>query len=251
MNMKKQINKSKYLIFLIIFNFSFLTFNLKSIFALNMESPRFKIESASTTSAAGNKKSANYKLSDTIGQTAAGEFSSTGYIVKAGFQYLHSIIPFSFSISNTNISLGNLLPNTPSTQQIVLTVNFGGAGQYQVTVAEQTPLKTLFNQIIPDTSCNGGSETCTESMAKIWNSNNAYGFGYNMAGDDIPGDFISADYFRPFPDLSSSENPVIIMSSNNVGKNRQATMTFKANISPVQPAGSYQTIISFIATPTF
>jgi len=41
------------------------------------------------------------------------------------------------------------------------------------------------------------------------------------------------------------------MSSTNVGRNRQATVTFKVNISPVQPAGSYQTIINFIATPSF
>jgi len=235
---------------LIIFNLLFLIFNSDVVKAVDMESSRFRIESANTSSAAGNKSSASYKLSDTIGQIAAGEFSSTGYVVKAGFQYLHSIIPFKFSISNTNVDLGTLLPNTPSTAQTTLTVSFGSAGQYQVTAIEETPLKTFSGNSIPDTSCDGGAETCTESIAKNWTSNNAYGFGYNMSGDDIPTDF-STNKYRPFPDRSSNEQPVVVMSSTNVGKNRQATMTFKVNISPLQPVGNYQTIINFVATPSF
>ncbi len=235
----------------IIFLFFLLIFNLNKVIAVNMESSRFKIESANTSIASGEKSSSNYKLSDTLGQLAAGEFSSSGYIVKAGFQYIKSIIPFRFTISNTNINLGTLLPNTPSTATTTLTVSFGGAGQYQITAYEIHPLKTLSGQIIPDTTCDGGSETCNEMLAKNWTSNSAYGFGYNISGDDTPADFNSYSKFRPFPDLSASENPVVIMSSNNVGKNRQATITFKANISPIQPAGSYQTIINFIATPSF
>lgn len=247
--MKNCFKNFAFLIFILIFGF--FIFNFKKISAVNMESSRFKIESANTSMASGEKTSTNYKLSDTLGQIAAGEFSSSGYIVKAGFQYIKSIIPFRFTISNTNINLGTLLPNTPSTSSITLTVYFGGAGQYQVTVSEAHPLKTLSGQSIPDTSCDGGSETCTENIAKNWTANSAYGFGYNMSGDDIPSDFSSSLKFRPFPDLSASENPVVIMSSTNVGKNRQSTMTFKANISSIQPAGTYQTIINFIATPSF
>ncbi|KKP67354.1 MAG: hypothetical protein UR68_C0006G0015 [Candidatus Roizmanbacteria bacterium GW2011_GWA2_35_19] len=221
------------------------------VHAINMESTRFIIESANTSSAAGDKSSSGYKLSDTIGQLAAGQFSSSGYVVKAGFQYLHSVIPFRFSISDINIDLGSLLPNTPSTAYTVLTVAFGSAGQYQVTTIEESPLKTLSGNAIVDTSCNGGTETCTESTAKLWDSASAYGFGYNMAGNDIPADFTSSSHFRPFPDRLLAEAPAVIMSSSNVSTSRQATLTFKANISPIQPAGSYQTVVSFVATPSY
>jgi len=217
-----------------------------------MESPLFKIQYGEIGIAGGNKSSTNYNLSDTVGQTAAGQFSSNGYIVKAGFQYIHSIIPFRFSISNTNINFGNLLPNSPQTASTTLTVSFGAAGQYQVTAIEEGKLRTLddVNQI-PDTQCDGGSNTCNESLAKPWTSNSAYGFGYNIDGNDIPNDFINNTYFRPFPNRTENENPAIVMSSTNVGKNRQATMTLKVNISPIQPAGRYQTIINFVATPSF
>ncbi len=219
--------------------------------AVPMDSSRFKIESANVEIAGGNKNSTSYKLADTVGQLAAGQYSSTGYVVKAGFQYLHSIIPFRFSISDINIAFGTLVPSTPATATTNLTVYFGGAGQYQVTAIEEGPLKTQSLNIIPDTSCDGGANTCSESLAKIWSSSSAYGFGYGMSGNDIPADFIDGTYYRPFPDRTSAESPATVMTSINVGKNRSSTVTFKTNISSIQPAGSYQTVINFVATPSY
>ncbi len=223
----------------------------RSVLAIRMDSSRFNMESANIEIAGGNKSSSSYKLSDTVGQLAAGQYSSDGYIVKAGFQYLHSIIPFRFSISDINIALGTLLPNIPTTATTNLTVYFGGAGQYQVTAIEEGPLKTQSGSAIVDTSCNGGAQTCNESTAKVWSSASAYGFGYGMSGHDIPADFIDSTYYRPFPDRTAAESPATIMTSLNVGKNRQSTVTFKANISSIQPAGSYQTVINFVATPSY
>lgn len=251
----RQSNKLKiknFLFYIVILIFSFCILNLKEIKAVSMNSSQYKIESASVSNAAGEKSSENYYLSDTLGQLAAGEFSSTGYVIKAGFQYLRPGIPFQFSISNTRIDLGTLIPNTPSTAQTTLTVSFGGAGQYTVTAQEIGPLSTLNgSNYIEDTQCDGGSNTCNETLAKPWTSNSAYGFGYNMSGDDIPSDFINSNYFRPFPDRLQNEPPVEVMSSPNVGKNRQAIVTFKVNISSIQPAGSYQTIINFTAVPSY
>lgn len=245
-----KIENFPYYFFILIFTCGIFLF--KKVYAVSMNSPLYKIESANVSNAAGEKSSTNYRLSDTLGQSAAGEFSSNGYVIKAGFQYLHSIIPFRFSISNTNINFGNVTPNTPATATTVLTVSFGGAGQYQVTVTELGPMTTLSGiSTIPDTTCDGGANTCNESLAKPWTSNSAYGFGYNMSGDDVPTDFIDSTYYRPFADKNANESPVVVMSSANVGKNRQATVTFKINVSPIQPAGTYQTIINFVATPSY
>ncbi len=233
----------------LIFYFCFLNFVFVS--AVPMDSPRFKIESANVEVAGGSKSSDSYLLSDTVGQLAAGQYSSNGYVVKAGFQYLHSIIPFRFSISNTNIALGTLVPNTPSTATTNLSVYFGGAGQYQVTAIEEGPLKTQSGNSIPDTICDGNGNTCSESLAKVWISPSAYGFGYSMSNNDIPADFFNPTYYRPFPDQTADESPATIMASANIGKNRQSTVTFKTNVSSVQPAGSYQTVINFVATPSY
>lgn len=231
--------------------FIFLTF-VTSVHAVNMNSSSFQIESANINDAAGNKSSTNYQLSDTIGQLAAGEFSSNGYIIKAGFQYLRSIIPFRFSVSKTRINFGQMVPDNPKTDTTNLTVSFGGSGQYQVTAEELGPLKRISGApSIPDTSCNGGFNTCTELFAKPWTMTNIYGFGYSMSGQDIPATFADSTYYRPFPDKLLSESPAIVMSNTNAGRNRQSTVTFKLNISAIQVTGTYQTIINFVATPSY
>jgi len=141
--LKKVFDMTKIKAFLILLLFSTTSLILKSVLAINMESPLFRIQYGEVGIAGGNKASESYNLSDTVGQTAAGQFNSSGYIVKAGFQYLHSIIPFRFSISNTNISFGTLLPNTPQTATTTLTITFGASGQYQVTAIEEGKLRTL------------------------------------------------------------------------------------------------------------
>lgn len=239
------------IIFLCLFLYTLYFILNTPVLSVPMDSSRFKIDSADISITGGNKSSDSYKLSDTVGQTAAGQFFSNGYVVKAGFQYLYSIIPFRFSISNTNINFGTLTPNSPVTGTANLTVHFDDVGNYQVTAIEDGPLKTQSGNVIPDTTCNGGGYTCSELVSKVWNSTSSYGFGYNITGDDVPGDFIDNTYFRPFPDQTAAEPPVTIMTNNNVKKNRQSIVTFKTNISSVQPAGSYQTIISFVATPSY
>ncbi len=247
-------NQIKITFFFVIFIFSFLFFNLSDVVAINMDSSRYRIQFGNINIAGGNKTSENYKLADTLGQTAAGKFQSDGYIVKAGFQYIHSIIPFRFSISNIDINFGSLIASTPVTQTTTLTVYFGGAGEYQVTAIEEGPLRTLDDaNNIPDTNCDGGEEdTCNEDWAKPWTLNSAYGFGYRTDGDDVPQAFATeSSHFRPFPDRTSAEPPAVVMNSADVGKNRQSTFTFKINVSPIQTAGTYQTVINFVATPSF
>lgn len=234
----------------VVFIFTFFILILP-VFAINMESPRYRIQFGNLNSASGNKASEDYHLSDTVGQLAAGKFDSDGYIIKAGFQYVHSIIPFRFTVTDTTINFGTLSPQTFATAQTNLIVSFGSAGNYQVTAAEEAPLRTLAGNTISNTRCNTGSNTCTESLARPWTSPQTYGFGYHIEGDDTPTDFLSPAFFRPFPDLSTHNSPAVIMRSENVGKNRQSTVTFKVNVSPDQSSGTYQTVISFIATPSF
>ncbi len=234
------------------FNFLILTFP-PIVQAVSMYSPQYNIESANINDAAGNKYSEGYRLSDTIGQLAAGEFLSQGYVIKAGFQYTVPTGPFRFTVGKTKIDLGEIKANTPKTDSTSLTVQLGSVPKYQVTAGEQGPLTTLSGvDTIADTVCNGRSDSCNESQAEIWSLNSAYGFGYGLSGQDIPSDFIGSQYYRPFPDSSRAESPVVIMSGSRLsGKKHQSAITFKVNVSPLQAAGTYQTIISFVATPTY
>lgn len=243
---------------IIIFILTIVFFNVTRVYAINMDSTRYRIQYGNVNMGAENMIGNGFNLSTTLGQLSAGEFSRNGYVIRAGFQYIHTIIPFTFTISDTNINLGFLRANTPATDSAILTVSFGGAGQYTVTVIEKTPLMTLSGENkIDDTSCD--NTLCSATLAKSWTSNTAYGFGYSMSGEDTPSDFINSNYYRPFSDESSAKPPVVIMNNTNVTQNfistpknrKQSIITFKANVSPLQAAGTYQTIISFVAVPSF
>lgn len=249
-----------------------------STHAVNMQSPEYRIEFGTVDSGGGKMNDPiddTYQLTSSIGQSVAKEFQSNGYVVKAGFQYIYSRIPFSFSLSSIRIDLGTLLPSTPSTGALTLKVSFGGAGQYIVTARADTPLTQIQGtNTIPFTACNGGVDTCSITSAKLWTNANAYGFGYGMTGQDIPADFISNSYYRPFANRLIPDDAAVIMQSSNVTADltptpaipltpapaltgtprtttHEAIMTMKANISGLQPAGTYATVIRFLATPSF
>lgn len=215
--------------------------------AENLESSNYRIRLGNFNMTSGTKTSTSYTLTDTVGQTAAGLFTSSGYSVKAGFQYLYTLYPFSFTISDLTIDLGTLTPNSFSTDSHTLTVSAPGQG-YSVTTYELNRLKNAGN-FIPDTGCNSG--TCTQSSAGVWDSTSAYGFGYNAAGDDVTSDFVDATYFRPFPDLSLGDSPQAVMTTASAGEGRSATITYQANISSTQAAGNYTTQIIYLATPVY
>ncbi|MDH7475891.1 MAG: hypothetical protein QHH09_00265 [Microgenomates group bacterium] len=253
----------KKLFFIIFLLFFFL---VNYVEAERMESSGYRIEYSNLNIGAANlsdDEANQYKLSTTLGQAASGKFQKDSYLVRAGFQYIHSIVPFTFSISKININFGELQPNVPKTDSAVLKVSFGGAGKYQVTAAEEGPLKTLANNFIEDASCD--DKKCDEHTPSPWVSNSTIGFGYNLTGEDIPEAFIACGptCYRRFPDVSniSQEKPVVVMSNESITANQpeattkdiyhEAVVTFKVNVSAIQPAGTYQTIITFVATPTY
>lgn len=242
--------KNKFLVLLIsLISLFFASLGSNVLAQERIESSHFRIVFPNFNSGAGIPTSANYNLNTTLGQNAPGLFSSTGYRLKAGFQYISSIIPFSFSVSDIQINFGTITPLTPSTDTSTLIVSAGGAGGYIVKASENHPLKTFDTlDTIVDTLCD---TTCSETLAASWTSASKYGFGFNMTGDDIPADFTNSNYFRQFADRDSAENPATIMSSVNVGRDRTATITYKVNVSGVQPSGTYQNIIMFSAIPSF
>ena len=224
-----------------------------------IESDNYEIQLPNLNSGAGIPSSANYLLDSTIGQTAPGLFSSTGYRVRSGFEYIHSVIPFSFTISEILIDLGDLVISTPSTDTTTLTVKAGGAGGYSIKAFESHPLENeAQTATIADTTCDTG--TCSQTTAQVWTQNTIYGFGFNISGDDVPADFTDSTYFRQFADASAPETPATIMTKSEVTWDypnntwpweSSATVTFKVNIGANQTGGTYRNSVTFIAIPSF
>jgi len=218
----------------------------------SVSSDNYEITWPNVNMGAGLPTSSSYKMGVTTGQNAPGLYTSTGYKIRAGFQYIHSIIPFRFSISDISIAFGTLTVGTPKTENNILTVSFGAAGGYQVTAQENKPLTSGAGKKILDTECD--ATDCDETSAGVWSQNTTYGFGFNMtniSGNDVPTDFVDSTYYRQFADISAPEPAQVVMSSPNVGKDRKAMVTYKINVSTTQEAGTYGNIITFIATPSY
>lgn len=232
----------------LVFLISYFVFAKQSL-AETLTSPSYKIRMGNFNMTSGMKSSASYSLTDTVGQIAAEFFAGAGYHVKAGFQYLYTLYPFSFSISSLAINFGALSPNTFTTASHTLTVTAPGQG-YSVTAYETNKLtKSGSSDTIPDTTCDSG--LCAESAATVWTTATNNGFGYNATGNDVAADFLDSTYFRPFPDLSLAESPATVMTSASAGKARTATITYKISPSAIQAAGDYSTQIVYIATPVY
>lgn len=221
--------------------------------ALTMSNSNYTLQMGNLNTAAGKPTGPNYKLNLTVGQTAPGLYSGPNYKVRAGFQYISSIINFAFSISQTSINFGSLTPTTFVNRTNTLTISNGSANGYSVTAFENRQLLSpASGALIPDTTCDDG--TCTQSTSAAWTNTLTYGFGYrcdNVSGTDCASGFSNATYYKQFSDNSASETPVSAMTGTNVGKNKQVQITYRVNIANTQAAGTYTNVITYIATPTF
>jgi hypothetical protein len=217
-----------------------------------MRNERYILKWGNFNSFAGKSTGSGNTLTFTGGQNAIGLYSGTNYKVRSGFQYIYSIIPFTFSISDIAINFGILNAGEPITRTNNLTVSNGSAFGYQVTAYENNSPRILATGFdIPDTTCDAG--TCTETTAAAWSSPLTYGFGYrcdNISGSDCNSDFATSTFYKQFANLEKNETAQVVMSSVNVGRDRETQITYKINISATQPAGQYQNVIYYIATPT-
>jgi len=233
-----------------------------SAIAQSFTSGSYHIDWGNFNMTSGKKTSAHYQLTDTVGQNAPGKFTNTGFVVKAGFQYIYDLsFPFSFKIDNLAISFGALTPNVGTTQSNIITVSSPAGHGYQIMAAESHPLWLSPAVFIPNTGCD--NTDCTDSLSALWNTavgSTAYGFGFNAMGINTSAAvtgigtsnyFPTAGHYRPFADSSAPAPGQIIMSENSPAKNHSALITYKIYISPLQAAGSYQNSINFTAVPKY
>lgn len=195
----------------------------------------------------GNKSSTSFKLSDVVGQTAAGVFTSKGYIIQSGFLNSAAGEVFSFSVSPTVIDFGLLTPRNPVEKTILIAIANGNTPGYVVKASENQPLSTTLGSEIVDTACDKSETPCHQNTATLWTSRTTYGFGYRMTGKTVSQDFLKDDFFRPFPASKRNEPAIIIMQSQAKQVTDQATMKLKVNVNQNQPVGRYRNVITFQA----
>lgn len=242
--------KIKIILFILFFSIIY-DLTSKISLAQSFTSPSYHIDWGNFNMTGGKKSSANYILTDSVGQNAPGQYNSTGYTVKAGFQYAYiQDYKFSFYIDNLDINFGSLSPNVGTTQSNTVTISTPTGHGYEIFTSQNSPLTTFStNTTIPDTTCD--SHNCDQTTSGVWTNNNIYGFGFNATGDGTSSYFTDTTYFRQFANQQTGESPQVFMSENNPVKDHSAKITYKINVSPLQPEGSYQNNINFTAVPKY
>lgn len=249
---------SNFFLFLF-FIFCFLSL-IAPVKAQHFSSSNYIIEFGNFNITSGKKSSANYSLTDTVGQIAPGTYTSTGYKLKAGFQSIYDTFnQFSFSIDNLNIALGILVPNVGSTAVNIISISTPSGHGYDIYAQQNHPLSQDAGPTIPDTKCDSG--TCTADLSGSWTSAGTYGFGFNAIGINSSSvatgigtsDFFTdSTFYRPFATFPAGQ---IIMSepvrTTNPNFRHSARISYKVNVSPAQAAGAYQNAIIFTAVPKY
>lgn len=218
--------------------------------AQTMSNSEYVLRMGNFNVSSGKPSGPDYSVSFTAGQLSPGLYTGSNYKVRAGFQYIYSIIPFTFRISQILIDFGTLSPTNPVTRSHNLILSNGSAYGYSVTLSQNHPLRVNATGIdIPNTTCDDG--TCTPTTSAAWTSSLVYGLGYrcdNVTGTDCATGFASASNFKS---LSSSPSATTVMTGANVGRSKEVQISFKVNVSQTQAAGLYTNILNYIATPTY
>ena len=105
---------------------------------------------------------------------------------------------------------------------------------------------------IPDTTC--PSNSCSTSTAALWTTNTASGFGYALeVGTTSTGAVLgitTASAYKPFGVGYANAQTVLSRTNTPTGTD-SAYICYRITVSNIQPAGTYQNEINFIATATF
>lgn len=220
--------------------------------AENLYSPSFRIQMSTINITGGQKSGGGFKLSDTVGQTAQGQFDSAGFRIRAGFQYVRTGVPFSFKVDSLAVDFGLITSNVFYDAMNTLSVTSGGAYGYAVKAIEDHRLTLQGgSDTIPTTSCDIGLP-CSLSTATPWTIASNNGFGYNMSGADVDTtNFVNSTYFAPFPDNSLSQSPVTIMTRTGITHGSSAVVKYRISVSGTQTPGTYQNAIQYIAVPAY
>src|SRR5690554_1532883 len=77
-----------------------------SVSGQTMRNNEYILKWGNFNSFSGRASDGDTNITFTGGQTAIGLYSGDNFKVRSGFQYVYSIIPFTFSISSTTINFG-------------------------------------------------------------------------------------------------------------------------------------------------
>lgn len=175
-----------------------------------------------------NAASDNYKIDDTMGETATGLINSENYWAGIGYrEMLESEPSIAFSLSKNTISLGVLNGMVVNSDRHSFTVTVSGNGGYSVKIYKDGSLRTSGNEIddVGDGEVTAGQEE----------------YGIRTSGDN--GQCNSTD--------KAIENGLVLASSERPVTDKTTEVIYKVAISPNTLAGDYSQRVYYTVAGIF
>lgn len=216
-----------------------------------MTSNSYVIQLGNFNMTSGEKSGGGYTVTDTVGQTAPGEYAGTGYKVLAGFQYIYGAgQEFTLRILNLSVPLGELAINQFSENSHELVVNSPFSG-FAILARADHELRLPGGSTAPVIAHTNCDTSCSPTAAGEWTNASNHGFGFHVSGQYAASDFINNTYFRPFADAEDGQSSQLIAQHDSVVRDEVFTVSYRVAIGGSQAAGNYQTTIDYTAIPSY
>ncbi|MBI2035867.1 MAG: hypothetical protein HYT12_04300 [Candidatus Liptonbacteria bacterium] len=155
------------------------------------------------------------------------------------------------STTSSTVPFGQLTADTftQGCQDILVKTN--APSGFNLTTRTSSSLINANNNSIPDTDCD--SEDCTTAVATTWTTATDSGFGYSCdpggTTDACNSTFSTSTVFRPFS--SSTAVSVASTTSATAVAGDTQRILYRVAVDSAQQAGSYNTVVTWVASPSF
>lgn len=228
------------------------------VFAAVMNSTNYSIQSDSVNFGGGLSTSTNYKQESTLGEIATGNSSSASYVMKAGYQQMHSVYIAIGTVSDVTLtpSIDGTTGGTANGSTTVLVTTDNPAGYELYIKASSSPALVSGANSFADYTPAGAVPDFTFSIPA-----NTSEFAFSPEGNDITSEYKdngvscnvgALDTNDSCWNALSTTNELIAQSSaSNYPSGSQTVIEFRASsgASNTQSAGTYQATTTVTALP--
>lgn len=222
---------------------------LHTVSAQEMSSENYKLQGGQVDMTSGTTLNTgqNISLSDIVGDSNAGVFSSKGYLINPSLVFGEAASEFSLSISSDRISYEPLDSGKPSVSNLTIQAKNGNNPGYNIFLLENEPLTNHDGIQIPDTLCSK-SFPCTKDQASPWDSD-IFGLGYRIDGKTAASGFEGISSFKSLPSQKRGQSSSLIMSSVSRKTTDEAKLGINVRTPLNQAKGPYRNIIHIVGIP--
>ena len=182
--------------------------------------------------------SANYRLSDTIGEPVVGIGSSANYKTKAGFWFMVDYM-ISLELDSNSKDLGVVTPGTPNTASTIATVTTDAVGGYDLLISEN---HSLTHNIDGTTTITDFPGTIASPIA--WSGT---GLGFTVTGGTgVEAKWGSAPN-NNYAGIPTTDTLFHEKNGYTGGSGDDTTVQYKIDVPTTQKSGIYSNTIIYTA----